>query len=251
MPCRKQTSLPSVLFAAALVTAGGAHAQTDREGYSQYGAAHVIRDGFGGCVRTGLWSSDKTIPECGATLKKAPRPAAAEARVPPPPPAPQEPATPPPPIEPAQVKPLAEPSAPERSPVPVAVPPAPAAAPEITSFGAEMLFDLNKADIRPRGKAKLDELAVRIRSKPVRNIEVNGHSDRSGPAKLNQRLSLKRALAVKQYLVSKGIPGASITATGKGSSIPVTTPGECDGVRRRQLAACLQPDRRVEVSVER
>jgi OOP family OmpA-OmpF porin len=66
----------------------------------------------------------------------------------------------------------------------------------------------------------------------------------------NMRLSMRRAETVKAHLVNLGIPAAKIVATGKGETNPVTKPGECRGDKpTRELIACLQPDRRVEVEV--
>lgn len=254
MPSRQTMLLRSMIVAAAMFMASAATAQTQREGYSRSGEAKVVRDGFGGCVRSGLWAQDRPVPECGVAQASAPlakAKAAPKSMVPPPPPPPPDEQKAaqeaPAPAEPAQVKPLADSAPLERTPVTVATPPKTAPVSEITTFGLETLFDLNKAFIKPRAKAELDDLAVRIRSMPARSIEASGHSDRSGPVRFNQRLSEKRALAVRKYLVMKGVPAASIVAVGKGTSRPVTTPGECNGLFRRELAACLQPDRRVEI----
>jgi OOP family OmpA-OmpF porin len=71
-----------------------------------------------------------------------------------------------------------------------------------------------------------------------------------GSAAYNQRLSVRRAEAVKNYLVtSGGVSPAKISATGKGLTEPVTKPEDCRGPRTAKLIACLQPDRRVEVEV--
>jgi OOP family OmpA-OmpF porin len=76
-----------------------------------------------------------------------------------------------------------------------------------------------------------------------------GHTDRIGSVKYNQKLSVKRAEAVKQYLVDKGIAANRIYAEGKGKSQPVTKAGDCKGKVTSALIACLQPDRRVDVEV--
>jgi OOP family OmpA-OmpF porin len=64
------------------------------------------------------------------------------------------------------------------------------------------------------------------------------------------QLSMRRAETVKAHLVRLGIPASKIIATGKGETSPVTRPGECRGEKpTKELIACLQPDRRVEVEV--
>jgi OOP family OmpA-OmpF porin len=82
-------------------------------------------------------------------------------------------------------------------------------------------------------------------------ITVEGHTDRLGSDAYNQRLSTRRAEAVKSYLVGTGgIDGTKISAVGKSESAPVTKPGDCTGTSAStKLLACLQPDRRVEVEV--
>lgn len=132
-------------------------------------------------------------------------------------------------------------------------PPAPAApaAPVITSqkitYQADTLFDFDKAVLKPAGKEKLDELASKIQGVNLEVVVATGYTDRIGSDKYNDRLSLRRAQAVKAYLVSKGIEANRIYTEGKGKRNPVTT--GCNQKNRKQLIACLAPDRRVEVEV--
>ena len=78
-----------------------------------------------------------------------------------------------------------------------------------------------------------------------------GHTDRMGSAAYNQGLSVRRANAVRDYLVNTAsIPSVSISTRGVGSSQPVTTAAQCGSqLSRAQLITCLAPDRRVEVEV--
>ncbi|QCP50572.1 OmpA family protein [Trinickia violacea] len=132
-------------------------------------------------------------------------------------------------------------------------PPAPAApaAPVITSqkitYQADTLFDFDKAVLKPAGKEKLDDLATKIQGVNLEVVVATGYTDRIGSDKYNDRLSLRRAQAVKAYLVSKGIEANRIYTEGKGKRNPVTT--GCNQKNRKQLIACLAPDRRVEVEV--
>ena len=132
-------------------------------------------------------------------------------------------------------------------------PPAPApAAPAITSekitYQADTLFDFDKAVLKPAGKEKLDELAAKIESLNLEVVVATGYTDRIGSAAYNDRLSLRRAQAVKSYLVSKGVPADRIYTEGKGKRYPVTG-NTCQQRNHKQLIACLAPDRRVEVEV--
>jgi len=95
----------------------------------------------------------------------------------------------------------------------------------------------------------LDDLVRTVQGATYDVILVIGHTDRIGTAAYNQKLSLRRANAVMEYLVSQGIEQRRISAEGRGETQPVTKPGECTGPGSKKLIACLQPDRRVEVHV--
>ncbi|MGF6778019.1 outer membrane protein OmpA [Paraburkholderia sp. GAS334] len=136
-----------------------------------------------------------------------------------------------------------------QAPTPPA-PPAPVA-PAITSqkitYQADALFDFDKAVLKPAGKEKLDDLASKIQGLNLEVVVATGYTDRIGSDKYNDRLSLRRAQAVKAYLVSKGIEANRVYTEGKGKRNPVTT--GCNQKNHKQLIACLAPDRRVEVEV--
>ena len=132
-----------------------------------------------------------------------------------------------------------------------AVAPAPAPAPMITSqkvtFQADALFDFDKAVLKSEGKSKLDDLASKIGDVNLEVVVATGYTDKIGSDKYNDRLSLRRAQAVKAYLVSKGIEANRIYTEGKGKRNPVVT--DCNQKNRKALIACLAPNRRVEVEV--
>ncbi|HKQ26663.1 MAG TPA: OmpA family protein [Burkholderiales bacterium] len=132
--------------------------------------------------------------------------------------------------------------APERAPVPVAK------APVRVSFEAEPLFSFDKAIIRGDQRSKLDEFVASLKGTKYDSIDVFGHADRIGSTTYNSNLSQRRANAVKAYLVRQGIPAGKINAEGRGESEPVTG-DNCSGQRGKALIACLEPDRRVDVSV--
>ena len=136
-----------------------------------------------------------------------------------------------------------------QAPQPPVAPPAPA--PVIQSqkvtYQADALFDFDKAILKPAGKAKLDDLASKIGDLNLEVVVATGYTDRIGSDKYNDRLSLRRAQAVKAYLVSKGIEANRIYTEGKGKRNPATT--GCNQKNHKQLVACLAPDRRVEVEV--
>jgi OOP family OmpA-OmpF porin len=117
------------------------------------------------------------------------------------------------------------------------------------ALAASALFDFDKSELKPAGKQELDKLVQDIKGVRYDVMIVTGHTDRIGKAAYNMALSLRRANAVKSYLVSAGIPADNITAKGVGSDQPVTWKDQCTGPVNEALKACLQPDRRVEVQV--
>jgi OOP family OmpA-OmpF porin len=116
------------------------------------------------------------------------------------------------------------------------------------SFEAEPLFSFDKATLRADQRKALDEFLASLDGVTYDEISAVGHADRLGPEAYNQRLSERRANAVKAYLVSKGVAADKISVEARGESEPVTG-DSCNGSRGKALIACLQPDRRVDVSV--
>ena len=180
---------------------------------------------FGLCVHSGTWTPDQAAAPCDAV----PRAAVA------PPPAPVAQAEP---VAPAPA-PLAEPA--PRGPVL-----------EKVSLSTDVLFDFGKAELKPEGKQKLDELAGRIQDANLEAIVATGHADRIGKEEPNQKLSESRAQAVRAYLDGK-VATQNIEVAGKGESEPVTGTA-CERIgpeqrSNRKLVQCLQPDRRVDIEV--
>ncbi|MEO8298956.1 MAG: OmpA family protein [Burkholderiales bacterium] len=154
--------------------------------------------------------------------------------------------------------PAPEPAPVVQAPPPVVVAAAAAAAPvappperQRVSFSAESLFTFNQSVVAPAGKTALDAFAKQVAGTRFDTINVEGHTDRIGSPAYNQALSLRRAEAVKAYLVTDGkFDPSKVVAVGKGESEPVTKPGDCKGKQASpKLIACLQPDRRVDIEV--
>jgi OOP family OmpA-OmpF porin len=117
---------------------------------------------------------------------------------------------------------------------PVAVvAPAPAPAPQPTSekvsFAAEALFDFDKAVVKPDGKTALDAMLAKLEGMNTEVMIAVGHTDSVGSDAYNQKLSLRRADAVKAYLVSKGLDPARLYTEGKGETQPVADNLTADG----------------------
>ncbi|VTU08350.1 major outer membrane protein [Actinobacillus indolicus] len=133
---------------------------------------------------------------------------------------------------------------------------APVAAPEVVTknfaFSSDVLFDFGKANLKPAAAQALDAAHTEINGLGLANpaVQVNGYTDRIGKDASNLKLSQRRAETVANYIVSKGVNPANVTAVGYGEANPVTG-NTCDAVKgRKALIACLAPDRRVEIQVQ-
>jgi len=224
-----QTSSLLALSAVALCAVSAGVLAQSPNGYVQSGAGGTLKaQSYGNCVRTGYWAPSMATAECDPDLapKPAPKPAAKPAA--------------PPPAKPAPAK-------PEAKPAPAKPKPA-AAAPVIekVTLQSDALFDFDKAVVKPDARAKLDDLVAKMKGVNLEVVIAVGHADRIGGAAYNQKLSVRRAEAVKAYLVSKGIAANRVYTEGKGERQPVKN---CSGGMSKALVACLEPNRRVEVEV--
>lgn len=208
----------------------------EKTGYLIDSRGNVVKNSYGECWRTGYWTPAMAIEECDPDLVKKEKPKEAK------------------PFESSETKPSAVPEK------PAAAAAAAVAAPERPAveayFNAETLFDFDKAVVKPEGQKILDEkIATAMKMHPeVTLLIITGHADRIGTEEYNQGLSVRRANAVKAYLVKQGVAAGRMRASGKGEAEPnpeANTLQACKGMRGNRLIACLQPDRRVTVESQR
>ncbi len=209
----------SMLAAALGLFVTGASAQVpNNDGYLFDTRGLVAKSGFGLCWKTTRWTPAMAIAECDPDLVKKPEP---------PKPAPAAPA-------------------------PAAAPAKPKVCNFTYSLENDATFAFGKADLNAAGKDQLDKnvIAKLGNCASVKLILITGHTDRIGSHEANQKLSEKRAEAVKAYLESKGAKADTVETMGAGKTQAV--PGvKCDDkLPRKKLIECLAPNRRVVVEVQ-
>ncbi len=205
-----------------LAAAGTVQAQTAADRVYVIDARNeVAKSGFGLCWRTGYWTpaaaaNDAAGCACDKDLM------------------PKEKCAPP---------------APKPAPAPAA------AAPKKCDFTAtlkdDQTFAFGKATLNSAAMAQLDKevLAKLSNCAEVKLVVVTGHTDRIGSQQTNQKLSEKRADAVKAYLMKKGVK-ANIETMGAGKTQAVPGVSCDDKLPKKKLVACLAPNRRTVVEVQ-
>ena len=156
------------------------------------------------CWRTANWTPATAAPGCDgaiAPVAAAPAPAAV--------------------VAPVVAAPAPAPAVVAPAPAPAPAAPAAGAAATKVTYAADAFFASNSAVLKAAGKAKLDDLVDKVKGINLEVIVAVGHTDSKGAEASNQKLSVRRAEAVKAYLVSKGIEKNRVYTEGKGSKQPV------------------------------
>jgi OOP family OmpA-OmpF porin len=111
---------------------------------------------------------------------------------------------------------------------------------EKVTFAADALFDFAKANLKPEAQAKLTDLVDKTKGVNLEVIIAVGHTDNVGDVAANQKLSIRRADAVKNFIAGKGVEKNRIYTEGKGEGQPVADNKTAEGRAK---------NRRVEVEV--
>ncbi|WP_324288670.1 outer membrane protein OmpA [Roseateles sp. SL47] len=210
----KKLNRVASLFAVAALATSGAMAQTVDNWRATDGT--VWKNGTNElCWRDAFWTPATAGKDCDGALK----PVAAPVVAPAPAPAPAPAASP-------------------TTPAPVVVPPKPTS--EKVTYAADAFFDFDKSVLKADAKTALDDLVGKTGGINLEVIIAVGHTDSVGSDEYNQKLSVRRAEAVKAYLVSKGLEKNRVYTEGKGEKQPVADNATAEGRSK---------NRRVEIEV--
>ena len=233
---RSALVLAGVLAAVIPQTTMAQQSDSKNQGYLVDTEYRIVMTASGLCVRTSDWTPARAAAAEGGKMCDPDLAAKSEKSAP---------------VTPSQPKPEVPKPKAEAPKAPADKPKAEPAKmlPQKINFSADALFDFDKSELKPAGKGMLDDLTRVLQDAKYEVILAIGHTDRIGSAAYNQKLSVRRAEAVKKHLVGKGIAPNRIYAEGKGKTQPLTKPGDCRSKKGTSLIACLQPDRRVAVEV--
>jgi outer membrane protein OmpA-like peptidoglycan-associated protein len=110
----------------------------------------------------------------------------------------------------------------------------------LVNFQSGILFDVDSAQLSPGAYDRLRSLARTLNNYPKSQVIIKGHTDSTGEASYNQRLSEQRSDRVRQFLIAEGVNPSRITAIGFGESMPLST---------NETAAGRAQNRRVEIEI--
>ncbi len=110
----------------------------------------------------------------------------------------------------------------------------------VLTLGSDIMFDTGKAVLKPGATPALTQIATFLNQNTNRSVLVIGHTDSTGSAAINDSLSLARANAVRDQLVSAGVSSNQVRTEGRGASSPIAT---------NDTAAGRQQNRRVELKI--
>lgn len=117
----------------------------------------------------------------------------------------------------------------------------------LTKEQRTVYFDFAKSSLNAAGRAKLDNVVKTLRDAvSVESVDIVGFADAIGDAAANDRLSMRRANTVKNYLSRRGLRVADTEVRGLGETSSIS---DCDGKTGGELRACLWRDRRVELEL--
>lgn len=203
--------MKTTILSAVILCAASTQVLAEGSAYWFGSDGEYARSRNGHCVRTILWTPEKSIDGCEGRAEK-PAPVAKAAPVKKPAPAPAKPA-------PAPAKPVYK----------------------NISLASGATFELGGSTLSAEGKAAVADTLAKFKGEKIESVIIEGHTDSSGAASFNQQLSEKRAEAVKNEMVANGVDASVIKTVGHGESKPVASNDTREGRAK---------NRRVEIKVD-
>ena len=112
----------------------------------------------------------------------------------------------------------------------------------VITLTGNVLFASGKSELLPGAQVKLNEVAEALKSQKDRDITIEGHTDNQGNQQSNLDLGQHRADSVRSYLISRGVEGQRITATGIGQTRPVADNSTAEGrANNRRVEIIVSP----------
>jgi outer membrane protein OmpA-like peptidoglycan-associated protein len=113
----------------------------------------------------------------------------------------------------------------------------------VITLSGEVLFKSGSSELQPLARDKLGQVAKALKDEGYQRLVVEGHTDSRGSPSQNEALSLRRAQAVRTYLISQGIDSSKIEAIGNGSRNPVADNATPDGrANNRRVEIVIDPN---------
>ncbi|MES2376981.1 MAG: OmpA family protein [Bacteroidota bacterium] len=110
----------------------------------------------------------------------------------------------------------------------------------LVKFDSGILFDVDKANLKPAAQSNLHNLSASLQNNPQTNITIIGHTDNTGTADHNMDLSIRRAESVRSFIAADNVSTSRLATSGKGATEPIADNTTADG--RAQ-------NRRVEIAI--
>lgn len=110
----------------------------------------------------------------------------------------------------------------------------------LVTFDGGLLFDFDSSELRPGARGRLSDLAQSLHDMPDVRVLVAGHTDSRGDAEYNQELSMERAQAATDHLITAGLDAQQLMLVGLGETEPVAS---------NETEAGRQKNRRVEIAI--
>ncbi len=120
------------------------------------------------------------------------------------------------------------------------------------TFDSGILFDVDKATLKPEAKTNLDKLAVILNKYPDTNVLIEGHTDATGTEEHNLTLSKERAQSVSNYLAGLGVDPKRFTDMGYGEAQPVASNDTAEGrAQNRRVELAIMANDKLKAAAEK